>query len=312
MEVGNGSRITEFILLGFKDVPELQMFLFALFSVFFLITLGGNFTIVILVITDPHLHIPMYFLLANLSFLDICYSNVTVPKLLVNFLSEKTTISFQGCITQLHFFHFFGSTEAMILCAMSYDRYVAICNPLRYPILMNTKVCILLALSSWVIGFLYSMVHTILTSRLPFCKYNTISNFYCDVKPLLKLACINTQFNERLLNIVTGFIALSAFSLVMISYYHISSSILKMHSINGREKAISTCASHLTVVCFYYETAICTYLRPTSEYFLEQDRISAIFVTVFTPALNPIIYTLRNKEVQSSLRRTIITKTNFC
>ncbi|XP_029435957.1 olfactory receptor 12D2-like [Rhinatrema bivittatum] len=308
MEAVNQSRVTEFILLGFTDVPALQIFLFTLFSLFYLIALMGNFTIIMLTVTDPNLHNPMYFLLTNLSFLDMCYSSVTVPKLLTNFLSERTTITFNGCITQLHFFHFFGGTEALILSAMSYDRYVAICSPLHYPIIMNRKICILLALSSWLIGFLYSTVHTCLTAKLPFCKFNKISHFYCDIKPLLKLACTNTQLNEHLLNIVTGFIAVSSFSLILTSYVYIGSSILKMRSAHGRQKAISTCASHLTVVLFYHGTAICTYLRPTSEHSLEQDKVSAILFTVLTPALNPIIYTLRNKDVKVSFRRTVFRK----
>nr|XP_033779297.1 olfactory receptor 12D1-like [Geotrypetes seraphini] len=308
METGNGSSVTEFILLGFTDVPELQIFLFALFSVFYMITLMGNFTIIMLAISDPHLHSPMYFFLTNLSSLDICYSSVTVPKLLASFVSESKTITFQGCITQLHFFHFFGSAEAIILSVMSYDRYVAICSPLHYSIVMNRKLCILLALSSWITGFLYSMVHTSLTAKLPFCKSNKISHFYCDIKPLLKLACTNTQLNEHLLNIVTGFVALGSFSLILTSYAYIGSSILKMRSVHGRQKAISTCASHLTVVLFYHGTAIFTYLKPSSENSLEQDKISAILFTVLTPTLNPIIYTLRNKEVKASFRRTMFKK----
>ncbi|XP_069490187.1 olfactory receptor 12D1-like [Ambystoma mexicanum] len=305
MEGGNETRVTEFVLLGVTDAPDLQLILFSLTLAFYLLSLLGNSIIVTVVVTEPHLHTPMYYLLANLSFLDFCYSSVTVPKMLADIMSQKKTISFGGCIVQLHFFHFLGSTEAMLLASMSFDRYVAICHPLRYVVIMNNAACILLALFSWSIGFLYSLFHTILTARLPFCASNRVSHFYCDIKPLLKLACTDTYINERLVTVITGSVALSTFFMILVSYVYIGSHLMKIKSSESRQKAFSTCASHLTVVVFYFGTAFCTYLRPTTKDSLDQDRMTAILFTVVTPALNPIIYALRNKEVKRSMKKLI-------
>ncbi|XP_029435741.1 olfactory receptor 12D3-like [Rhinatrema bivittatum] len=305
MEAKNQTEISDFILLGLTTVPNLKKFLFVQFSIFYLITILGNSTIIMLVITSSRLHTPMYYLLANLSFLDICFSSVTVPNMLVGFLSERQSIAFPYCVTQLHFFHFVGSTEGIILTVMSFDRYVAICNPFKYSIIMNKKVCILLISGSWIAGFLHAMIHAIVTSWLHFCKSNEIRHFFCDIKPLLNLACSNTQLNELLLTIMTGFIAISSFLLTVISYIYIGSTILKFRSAQERHKAFSTCASHLTVVLLFYGTANCTYLRPISDNSLQQDRVAAILFTVFTPALNPLIYTLRNQEVKSSLKKVV-------
>ncbi|XP_069490298.1 olfactory receptor 12D1-like [Ambystoma mexicanum] len=305
MEGGNETRVTEFVLLGVTDAPDLQLILFSLTLAFYLLSLLGNSIIVTVVVTEPHLHTPMYYLLANLSFLDFCYSSVTVPKMLEDIMSQKKTISFGGCIVQLHFFHFLGSTEAMLLASMSFDRYVAICHPLRYVVIMNNAACILLALFSWSIGFLYSLFHTILTARLPFCASNRVSHFYCDIKPLLKLACTDTYINERLVTVITGSVALSTFFMILVSYVYIGSHLMKIKSSESRQKAFSTCASHLTVVVFYFGTAFCTYLRPTTKDSLDQDRMTAILFTVVTPALNPIIYALRNKEVKRSMKKLI-------
>ncbi|XP_029435649.1 olfactory receptor 12D2-like [Rhinatrema bivittatum] len=305
MEDENGTVVTEFILLGLTNVPELQIFLFALFSIFFKLSILGNATIIMLVVTEPRLHTPMYFLLANLSFLDISFSTITVPRMLVDFLSERQNISFLGCFIQLHLFQFVGGTEAIILTAMSYDRYVAICNPLHYNVIINKRVCILMALTAWTIGFLHALLHTVLTSRLPYCKSNKINHFFCDIKPLLKLACANTQLNENLLTIVTGIAALSTFFLTLTSYAYIISSLREIQTAHGKRKAFSTCASHLIVVLLFYGTAICTYMRPTSDQSVKQDRVAAVLFTVITPTMNPIIYTLRNKEVKNSLRKAM-------
>ncbi|XP_075048072.1 olfactory receptor 12D2-like [Mixophyes fleayi] len=282
MEELNETSVKEFILLGITNLPQVQTFLFITFLLFYLFCFVGNLSIVTVVITDHGLHTPMYFFLSNLSFLDFFYATTTVPKMLSGLLMEDKTISFQGCIIQLHFFHFLGSTEATLLSSMSYDRYVAICNPLRYHVLMSRTICIELAFISWLVGFLYSLLHTILTSRLPFCSANKITHFYCDIKPLLKLACTDTHVNEGLVSIITGSVAL------------------------GRNKAISTCTSHLIVVLLYYGTAFCTYLRPATKDSLEQDRITAVLFTVITPALNPLIYALRNKEVKRALRKLFL------
>ncbi|XP_053576246.1 olfactory receptor 12D3-like [Bombina bombina] len=306
MEKSNQTSVTEFILLGITNIPRLKIWLFLVFFIFYLFNLIGNLSIVVVVIYDRSLHTPMYFLLGNLSFLDFFYGTTTVPKMLAGLVMEDKKISFQSCITQLHVFHFLGSTEALLLMSMSYDRYVAICNPLRYHILMAKTACIQLASSSWATGFIYSLSHTILTSRLPFCKFNKVSHFYCDIKPLLKLACTDTHLNESLVSIVTGFVALSSFLLIVISYIFIGTHLLKIASSQGRGKAFSTCTSHLTVVLLYYGTAFCTYLRPATKDSLEQDRLTAILFTVITPALNPLIYALRNKDVKKGLSKLFL------
>ncbi|KAM4013553.1 olfactory receptor 12D1-like [Anomaloglossus baeobatrachus] len=306
MEKLNETHVTEFILLGITDLVQLQVVLFVTFLMFYLLSFIGNLSIVAVIIADYGLHTPMYFLLGNLSFLDFFYATTTVPKMLSGLLIEDKKITFEACIVQLHIFHFLGSTEAMLLMSMSYDRYVAICNPLRYHVLMAKAVCLQLAFTSWLVGFLYSLTHTILTSRLPFCHLNKITHFYCDIKPLLKLACTDTHINESLVNIVTGSVAVGTFILIIISYSFIATHIQNIRSEHGRSKALSTCTSHLTVVLLYYGTAFCTYLRPATKDSLEQDRLTAILFTVITPALNPIIYALRNKDVKRAFRKLFL------
>ncbi|XP_075048248.1 olfactory receptor 12D1-like [Mixophyes fleayi] len=306
MEELNETSVKEFILLGITNLPHLQTFLFITFLLFYLFCFVGNLSIVTVVVADNGLHTPMYFFLGNLSFLDFVYATTTVPKMLSGLLMEDKTISFQGCIIQLHVFHFLGSTEATLLSSMSYDRYVAICNPLRYHVLMSRTICIELAFISWLVGFLYSLLHTILTSRLPFCSANKITHFYCDIKPLLKLACTDTHVNEGLVSIITGSVGIGTFVLIMISYAFIATHLQNIRSDQGRNKAFSTCTSHLIVVLLYYGTAFCMYLRPATKDSLEQDRITAVLVTVITPALNPLIYALRNKEVKRALRKLLL------
>ncbi|XP_075048075.1 olfactory receptor 12D1-like [Mixophyes fleayi] len=306
MEKSNETSVKEFILLGITNLPQLQTFLFITFLLFYLFSFVGNLSIVTVVVTDHGLHTPMYFFLGNLSFLDFFYSTTTVPKMLSGLLMEDKTISFQGCIVQLHFFHFLGSTEAMFLTSMSYDRYVAICNPLRYHVLMSRTIYITLACISWLAGLSYSLTHTILTSRLPFCSTNKITHFFCDIKPLLRLACTDTHVNEGLVSIITGSVALGTFILIVISYAFIATHLQNIRSDQGRNKAISTCTSHLIVVLLYYGTGFCTYLRPATKDSLEQDRVTGVLFTVITPALNPLIYALRNKDVKRALRKLFL------
>ncbi|XP_075048076.1 olfactory receptor 12D1-like [Mixophyes fleayi] len=303
MERLNKTAIDGFILLGITDLPELQIFLFILFLMFYLFNLLGNLSIVALIILDQSLHKPMYLFLGNLSVLDIFYSTTTVPKMLSGLLIGDKRISRFGCIAQLHFYHFLGSTEALLLTSMSYDRYVAICNPLRYNVLMARNVCIQLAFSNWFVGFLYSLSQTIITFRLPFCNTKQVTHFYCDIKPVLKLSCTNTYQSEILVSTIFALVAVSTFSLIIMSYMLIGTHLLNIRSIHERWKAFSTCTSHITVVALYIGTALCTYLGPITQNSLEQDRFSAILVTVITPALNPLIYTLRNKEVKGSLKK---------
>ncbi|XP_053121666.1 olfactory receptor 12D1-like [Hemicordylus capensis] len=302
----NQTEINHFILMSLTDREELQNFLFALFLILYLATVLGNGTIVCVVVGERRLHTPMYFFLSNLSCLDICYSSVILPKMLSGFLLAHRRISFIGCITQLHFFHFLGSSEALLLAAMAYDRYVAICNPLHYPIIMCRHTYILLAAATWTMGFFHALMHTIMTSRLHFCGPNIIQHFFCDIKPLLRLACSRTLLNLSLLNIVTGLIVIIPFFLTLISYlYIIFFLLMKVQSHSGRWKAFSTCTSHLTVVGLLYVPVLFNYLPPSSGDSPQRDMIATLMYSVVTSVLNPLIYTLRNQEMKSAVRRTI-------
>ncbi|XP_004717376.1 olfactory receptor 12D2-like [Echinops telfairi] len=302
----NQTSVTEFLLLGVTDIQELWPFLFVVFLTIYLINVAGNGAILMIVIRDPKLHSPMYFFLGNLSCLDICYSTVTLPKMLENFLSPNKAISFVGCISQLHFFHFLGSTEAMLLAVMAFDRFVAICKPLRYTVIMNHQHCTQMAGTVWVIGFSHALMHSIMTSNLNFCRFNHIHHFFCDIKPLLELACGNTDLNQWLLNTVTGTIAMCPFFLTLLSYSYIITSLLfKTRSCSVLHKALSTCASHFMVVTLFYVPVLVTYARPSSGSSMEQERVIAIMYTVVTPVLNPLIYTLRNKDVKRALIKAV-------
>ncbi|KAM3918973.1 olfactory receptor 12D1-like [Leptodactylus fuscus] len=299
----NWTSIEGFILLGITDEPKLQIFLFATFLMFYLCILTENLGIFLLITVVQSLHKPMYFFLANLSLLDISCSTITVPKMLSGLLTGDKRISFSGCVAQLHFFHFLGSSQAFILSAMSYDRYVAICNPLRYHDLMRRTSCIVLASSCWLLGFLYSSLQTIITFRLPYCNRRQVTHFYCDVKPLMKLVCANTEISQLLSAFIFAILAVSAFVLTIVSYAYIGSHLLNIRCSQERRKAFFTCTSHITVVILYFGTVLSMYLGPTTKDSLEQTRISALLVTIITPALNPLIYTLRNKEVKKAIQR---------
>ncbi|XP_004441773.1 PREDICTED: olfactory receptor 12D2-like [Ceratotherium simum simum] len=302
----NQTSVTEFLLLGVTDIQVLQPFLFVVFLTIYFLNVAGNGAILMVVISDPRLHSPMYFFLGNLSCLDICYSTVTLPKMLENFLSTHKVISFLGCITQLHFFHFLGSTEAMLLAVMAFDRFVAICKPLHYPLIMNHQLCTQMAVTIWIIGFFHALLHSIMTSRLNFCGSNLIHHFFCDVKPLLELACGNIEHNQWLLNTVTGIIGMGPFFLTLLSYFYIITHLFcKTSSCSMLHTALSTCASHFMVVILFYASVVFIYIRPASHSSMDQDRVIAIMYSVITPVLNPVIYTLRNKEVRGALSRVI-------
>ncbi|XP_027731991.1 olfactory receptor 12D2-like [Vombatus ursinus] len=302
----NHTSVNEFLLLGITDSQELEHYLFVVFLIIYILILIGNGAILLIVISEPQLHSPMYFFLGNLSCLDICYSTVTLPKMLDDFLSIHKTISFVGCITQLHFFHFLGSTEAILLGVMAFDRFVAICNPLRYMLLMKHQVCLCLAAVTWITGFFHALLHSVMTSHLTFCVSNHIHHFFCDIKPLLDLACGNTELNQWMLKTVTGTIAMSTFFFILLSYFYIISFLLfKSRSCSMLQKALSTCASHFIVVIFFYVPTTVTYIRPSSGSSMDQDQIVAIIYCVVTPVLNPLIYTLRNKDVKRTLRKAI-------
>ncbi|XDB63351.1 PREDICTED: olfactory receptor 12D2-like [Capra hircus] len=302
----NQTSVTEFLLLGVTDIQVLQPVLFVVFLAIYIVSLAGNGAILMVVISDSRLHSPMYFFLGNLSCLDICYSTVTLPKVLENFLSTNKAISFLGCISQLHFFHFLGSTESMLLAVMGFDRFVAICKPLHYTLIMNPKVCIQMALTVWIIGFFHALLHSVMTSHLNFCGSNHIHHFFCDVKPLLELACGNVELNEWLLNTVTGTIAMGSFFLTFLSYFYIITYLFfKTHSCSMLHKALSTCVSHFLVVVLFFIPVVFVYIHPASSSSMDQDQVIAIMYSVVTPILNPLIYTLRNKEVKGALRRVM-------
>nr|XP_009667406.1 PREDICTED: olfactory receptor 4S2-like [Struthio camelus australis] len=296
----NVSSVKEFILLGLSKNQGVQKICFVVFLFFYVIIVAGNLLIVITVISSQRLNSPMYFFLCYLSIVDVCYSSVTAPKMIADFLVEKKTISFVGCIAQLFGVHFFGCTEIFILTVMAYDRYIAICRPLHYTTLMTRRVCGWMVIGSWVGGFVHSVVQTLLTTRLPFCGPNQIDHYFCDIHPLLQLACTDTYVVGIIVVANSGMIALSCFFILVMSYMVILFS-LKRRMSKGRHKALSTCGSHITVVILFFGPCTFTYIRPSSN--LSEDKRVAVFYTVITPMLNPLIYTLRNEEVKSAMRK---------
>ncbi|KAM6042921.1 olfactory receptor 4S2-like [Theristicus caerulescens] len=296
----NASIVKEFILVGLSRNQGVQKICFVMFLFFYMIIVAGNLLIVITVISSQRLNSPMYFFLSYLSFVDICYSSITAPKMIADFLVENKTISFVGCIAQLFGVHFFGCTEIFILTVMAYDRYTAICRPLHYTTLMTRRVCSQMVIGSWVGGFMHSMVQTLLTSCLPFCGPNKIDHYFCDVHPLLQLACTNTYAVGIIVVANSGMIALSCFFILVVSYIVILVS-LKSQTSEGQRKALSTCGSHITVVILFFGPCTFTYIRPSSN--LSEDKSVAVFYTVITPMLNPLIYTLRNEEVKSAMKK---------
>ncbi|XP_069074944.1 olfactory receptor 5V1-like [Pleurodeles waltl] len=301
----NETSVNNFIFSGFSHLLRYQGFLFVGFLFIYLLTLMGNILIFTLIWVDTHLHTPMYFFLGNLSVLDICYSSATIPQILHNLLMEKKVISFQACMSQLFFLITCAGAECILLAVMAYDRFVAICAPLRYLAVMSRGRCIQLATCPWAIGILNSALHTVLTSSLSFCDSNVIQHFFCDVPQLLKLSCVDTSLNNTVLHVVTVFVGLSPCLLIIISYFNILSSIMKIRSPEGRWKTFSTCGSHLTVVFLYYGTVNFNYNRPTDGYSVHIDTLASVLFCMVTPMLNPILYSLRNKEVMGALRRTV-------
>ncbi|XP_068945370.1 olfactory receptor 5V1-like [Petaurus breviceps papuanus] len=299
----NQTGVSEFIFLGFSNHPELQGLFFLIFLVVYLVTLLGNLLILTAIRINPVLHTPMYYFLSNLSFLDICYTSTTVPIMLVNFFREKKTITYEGCLSQLFFLVTFAGSECVLLAAMAYDRFIAICHPLRYPVLMSKRVCAYLAAGSWLCGLVNSLTHTGLTATLTLCGTNQISHFLCDIPLLLKLSCSDTSVNEVALYVSSATIGLSPCVFTAVSYMLIISAILKIQSAQGRKKAFSTCASHLTVVVIYYGTGNFNYDQPSSGYSLDVDILVSVLFCIVTPMLNPIIYSLRNKEVKVALKK---------
>ncbi|XP_044868428.1 olfactory receptor 5AS1-like isoform X1 [Mauremys mutica] len=305
MPRGNHTTVTEFVLFGLTHCPEVEVVLFVLFLAIYVTTLVGNIGIIMLIYINSCLQTPMYFFLSNLAFLDLSYSSAIAPKMLVNFLAQSKTISFAGCAMQMYLFAAFADAECLILAAMAYDRYVAICNPLLYMPIMSRRVCVSLIAGAYISGSVSSLVHTSLTFSLSFCGSNVINHFFCDIPPLLALSCSDTHINEILLFALCGFIQTSTFLVILVSYAYVLAAILRIHSTEGRHKAFNTCTSHLIAVALFYGTLLFMYLRPSSSYSLDADKVVSVFYTVVFPTLNPLIYSLRNKEVKDALMRIL-------
>ncbi|XP_018429746.1 PREDICTED: olfactory receptor 5V1-like [Nanorana parkeri] len=303
MEEVNQTSSGSFILLGLSDVPYLQSLCFLVFLVMYIVTLSGNLLLIIVVRINPKLQTPMYFFLSNLSIIDISFSSTIVPKLLQNTLVKDRSISWLGCAMQMFFHMGLGATECVLLAVMAYDRYAAICRPLHYNTVMNKMLCASLAAGSWSVCFLNSLIHVVLTFQLPYCKSHHVHHFFCELPPVLRMSCRNTLLNVIGMYIAAGTFALSSFCLTLISYVHIISNILKIRSSQGRHKAFSTCGSHLTVVVLYYGTIFFVYLRPRSTYSPEIDKTVSVLYTVVTPMLNPLVYSMRNKDVKNTVMR---------
>ncbi|XP_057618651.1 olfactory receptor 12-like [Chionomys nivalis] len=304
---GNGSlsavSLQGFVLVGFGGGAETQALLFVVFLALYVLTVMGNLTMIVVITLDARLHSPMYFFLKSLSFVDLCYSSVIAPKAMAIFLSSSKVISFEGCATQLFFFSLLATTEAFLLAVMAYDRFMAICSPLRYPVTMCPMTCARLVLGTYCGGCLNSIVQTSLTFHLPFCSSNRIDHFYCDVPPLLELACSSTALNELLLFGLCGFIIVSTTLAVLVSYGYITMTILRMHSGSGRHKVFSTCGSHMMAVSLFYGTVFVMYAQPGAVASMAQGKVISVFYTLVIPMLNPLIYSLRNKDVKDALWR---------
>ncbi|XP_028594768.2 olfactory receptor 5AR1-like [Podarcis muralis] len=308
MAEGNHSQVTEFIFLGFTDNPRLEMALFVVFLFIYLADVVGNVGMILLITVDEQLHTPMYFFLCHLSLVDLGYSTAIAPRMLADFLRQRKIISFSSCATQFAFFVGFVDAECYVLAAMAYDRYVAICRPLHYTTVMSKQVCLVLAIGSYVAGLISLVSHTSLTFSLDYCGSNIINHFFCEIPPLLALSCSDTYMSEILLFSLCGFIEFSTILIILISYLFIFAAIMRIRSAEGRCKAFSTCASHLIGVTLFYGTVMFMYLRPTSSYSLDQDKWASVFYTVVIPMLNPLIYSLRNKDVKEAFRRVVSKK----
>ncbi|XP_022346315.1 olfactory receptor 2J3-like [Enhydra lutris kenyoni] len=301
----NTSSEGYFVLLGFSNWPHLEVALFVVILMFYLMTLVGNLFIIILSYLDAHLHTPMYFFLSNLSFLDLCYTTSSIPQLLVNLWGPEKSISYTGCMIQLYFVLALGTTECVLLVVMSYDRYAAVCRPLHYAVLMNPRFCHLLAVASWVSGFTNSALHSSFTFWVPLCGRRQVDHFFCEVPALLQLSCADTHANELTLLITSSIFVLTPLILILSSYSAIARAVLRMQSTAGLQRAFRTCGAHLTVVSLFFIPVICIYLQPPSGKSQDQGKFIALFYTVVTPSLNPLIYTLRNKDVRGAVRRLL-------
>ncbi|XP_047638867.1 olfactory receptor 11A1-like [Phacochoerus africanus] len=303
--------VESFVLRGFSSIQELNIFLFMMFLVFYILIVSGNILIVLLVLFSHRLHTPMYFFLVNLSFLEIWYTSNIVPKMLIIILAKQKTISVSGCLTQFYFFGSLAATECLLLAVMSYDRYLAICQPLHYPILMTGPFCVRLAASSWLCCFLLTAVTMVLLSRLTFCGSNEIDHFFCDFTPLVHLSCMDTSLTEMVAYSTSSAVTLFPFLLITASYSCILAVILRIPSGTGRQKAFSTCSSHLTVVIVFYGTLIATYLVPSANSSQLLRKGFSLLYTILTPMFNPLIYSLRNRDILEALKKCWSKKPDF-
>ncbi|XP_047608882.1 olfactory receptor 8B3-like [Phacochoerus africanus] len=304
MASGNVSSVTEFILLGLTQQPELQLPLFFIFLGTYVVTMVGNVGLIILIGLNPHLHTPMYYFLFNLSFVDLCYSSVITPKMLMTFVNWNI-ISHAECMAQLYFFSFFVIDECFILTSMAYDRYVAICKPLLYKVSMSHQVCLMLTMGAYMMGLVGAVAHTGCMLRLSFCDGNIINHYMCDIPPLLQLSCTSTYINELVVFIVVGISLIVPSLTICISYTLILSNVLRIRSTEGRSKAFSTCSSHITVVSLFFGSSAFMYLKPFPAGSLDEEKVSTVFYTIVGPMMNPFIYSLRNKDVQIALSKTL-------
>nr|XP_003423548.1 olfactory receptor 50-like isoform X1 [Loxodonta africana] len=313
MKEDNQSSVSEFLLLGLPIQPEQQGTFFALFLGIYLTTVLGNLLIILLIRLDSHLHTPMYFFLSHLAFTDVSFSSVIAPKMLMNMQTQSQSISYMGCISQVYFFLFFGDIDSLLLTSMAYDRYVAICHPLRYTTIMSQSLCFMLVILSWAHSFAYALLHTLLLAHLSFCGDNTLPHFFCDLSALLKLSTSDTSTNELVILTLGVVVITSPLICILVSYGRIVSTILRVHLTKGIGKALSTCGSHLSVVSLYYGAIIGLYFFPSSSASNDKNVIVAVLYTLVTPMLNPFIYSLRNRDMKGALgnilsRRTFLSQ----
>ncbi|XP_012519054.1 PREDICTED: putative olfactory receptor 10D4 [Propithecus coquereli] len=310
MTVRNHTPVTEFLLMGIPHTNGLENVLFVLFLAFYLLTLLGNLLILLAILTSSNLHTPMYFFLGNLSVFDIFFPSVSSPKMMLCLMGQSRTISYQGCASQLFFYHFLGCTECFLYTVMAYDRFAAICHPLRYTVIMSHRVCAVMTLGTWMGGCLHASVLTFLIFKLPYCGPNEVDNFSCDIPVVLPLACADTSLAQTVSFVNVGVVALMCFLLILTSYTRIAISILKISSAEGRRRAFSTCSAHLTSILLFYGPVVLVYLRPASSPWL--DSVVQVLNNIVTPSLNPLIYTLRNKDVKLALRKALIQGVRNC
>ncbi|XP_006877572.1 PREDICTED: olfactory receptor 7A17-like [Chrysochloris asiatica] len=303
MEPRNQTHVSQFILLGLSEKAELQPLLFGIFLLMYLVTFIGNLLIILAIITDSHLHTPMYFFLSNLSFADICFTSTTIPKMLLNIKTQSKVITYEGCLSQMYFFMLFGGLDNFLLTVMAYDRFVAICHPLHYMVIMNPKICCLFLLESCLVSALDSLLQDLMILRLSFCTELEIPHFFCELYQVIQLACSDTFLNDLLMYIASGFLVLTPLIGIILSYSKIVSSILRMSSAEGKHKAFSTCGSHLTVVVLFYGTFLGVYLSSAATQNSRESAIASVMYTVIIPMLNPFIYSLRNKDMKQALKK---------